>query len=184
MQKFLSLLMAAMLCLCALLPAMAEEAPAPAPQLPITVEAYQKAYEALIADIAPGSTVTWRTVPMEEGECYMGMIDNAFVGVMMLHDNGQVTELAVLMQAGMTQDVLMTFLSLAGYAGATLLRSETVTSTQACDAFLAELIGAFQIMTEGGQPPAICGLPAAISITPQQDGSCQYYFILKLTPAE
>ncbi len=187
MKKLISLLTALLLCLCAMLPALAEEpAPSPAPALllPMTLETYQQAYEAVIADVLPDCTVTWSTAPIEGGECYMATINSAFISVMLLPVDGQVTELAVLLQADMSESTLMTFLSMAGYAGAALLRSEEVTSMQACDAFIGELLNVFNQIYAGTQPGSIYGLPGGINITPMPDGTYQYYFILKLNSAE
>lgn len=183
MKKLVSLLLA-LVCLCSLLPAAAEEADLPALTLPVALADYQAAYEALLADVVPGCTVSWTSAPMEGGECYMALVNDSFIGVMVLEADGQAQEVAVLMQSALDEDSLMTFLSLAGYAGAALLRSDEVSSVTACNAFVGELYTVFSIMTAGGQSESIYGLPGGVSISPLEDGSYQYYFVLQLTPAE
>lgn len=184
MKKLISLILALMLCLSVLPLAAAEEAAAPALNLPISLEAYQQSYEAVIAEAVPGCTVTWSSAPIEGGECWMATINDSFVSVMLLPADGQVSEIAVLMQSDLSETTLMTFLSMAGYAGAALLRDEDTTSLVACDAFMAELLSVFSAIYSGEAPQSIYGMPGAINITPMEDGTYQYYFILKLTPDE
>ena len=186
MKKLLSLTLALLLCLCALLPACAEEA-APAEEAarpevnrPITLEAYQQAYDTLITTILPGCTVAWSSAPIESGEAWLAIVNDSFVSVMVLPKDGVISEVAVLMQADMSEDSLMTFLSMAGYAGAALLCDEEVTPEQACDAFVAELYTVFSAVINGTHPENIYGLPGAINITAAAEGVFQYYFILKL----
>lgn len=183
MKKLLSLLLALMY-LCALLPAAAEETDRPALNLPIALTDYQAAYDALLTDVVPGCSIAWTNAPMEGGECHMALVNDSIVSVMALTADGQVQELAVLIQAPLEESTLMTFLSMAGYAGAALLRNDQVSSLNACDAFIGELYTVFSIMTAGGQTESIYGLPGGISISPLADGSYQYYFVLRLTPAE
>ncbi|MBR3763663.1 MAG: hypothetical protein IKK57_03825 [Clostridia bacterium] len=183
MKKFLSLVLALM-CLCPLFSAAAEEAPLPELNLPISLEGYQQAYTTLLTAIVPGCSVSWISAPMEDGECYMGVIDNSFVSVMVLVKDSQAQEIAVLMQSTLDESSLMTFLSMAGYAGAALLCDEAVTPVDACDAFVNELYAVFSAINAGEQPENIYGLPGGISITVQEDGSYQYYFVLSLSSAQ
>lgn len=184
MKKLTALFLVLTLLLCALPAAVAEEAAAPALNLPITLEDYMASYEAVITEAVPGCTVSWTSAPLDEGECWMATINGSFISVMLMPVDGQVSEIAVLMQTGLDETSLMTFLSMAGYAGAALLRSESVTSLEACDAFMAELMSMFSAIYAGEAPTSIYGLPGMINLTPMQDGTCQFYFILKLTPAE
>lgn len=183
MRKILALILSAALCLCTLLPALAEDAPAAAPQ-PITTQAYQEAYEALLTTLVPGCTVTWTTAPMEGGECAMAMVDESFIGAMVFDVQGQATEIAVLLQADTSETALMTFLSLSAYAGAALQHAQDVPAAQACEAFMDGLLEAFTRIMDGQQPGLICGLPGIISISPMESGSYQYYFVLQLPAAE
>ena len=185
MKKLLSLTLALLMCLCALLPAAAQEAPAqetaaPAVNAPLTLEAYKAAYETVITTILPECTVAWTSSPLEEGEAWLAVVNNSFVSVMVLPVDGVVSEVAVLLQADMSEETLMTFLSMAGYAGAALLQDEEVSTEAACEAFIAELYTVFSGILNGEQPENIYGLPGAINITSAADGTFQYYFILKL----
>lgn len=182
MKKLISLLLA-LACLLSLSPVVAEEeaAPAPAVNAPITLEAYQQAYETLIAAVVPDCTVTWSSAQLEDGsEAWMGIINDAFAAVMLLPVDGMVSEIAVLLQSDLTEDTLFTFLSMAGYAGAALLVDEETTPEAACSAFVDELYIVFSAMVSNEQPENIYGLPGAMSISAAADGSYQYYFILKL----
>ena len=181
MKKLLSLLLVLM-GLCALLPAATAEAPAL--NLPITAQDYMASYEALLADVVEGVTVTWNSTPMEDGECWMAVVNDSFVSVMVLTAGGQAREIAVLIQGALDEDTLMTFLSMAGYAGAALLRSEAVTSEAACDAFVAEMFNVLSAINQGQQPENIYGLPGGINVSTTEDGACQYYFVLSLTDAQ
>ena len=102
---------------------------------------------------------------------------------MLLENEGQVSELAVLLQADLSENALMTFLSMSGYAGAALLADEDTTATQACDAFMGELMNVFIAIQNGQTPANIYTLPGMINITPMEDGTYQYYFVLQLAPA-
>lgn len=184
MKKLISLLLA-LVCLLALTPVMAEEeAPAaPAVNLPITLEAYQQAYEALITTTIPDSKVTWSSAALEDGgEAWMGLINESMVGVMLLPVDGVVTELAIVVQSDLTEDNLFAFLSMAGYAGAALLVDEDTPAEDAMNAFMNELFGVFTDITSGIQPEDIYGLPGGISITAMADNTevFQYYFVLNL----
>ena len=183
MKKLLSLAAVFML-LCCLLPAAAEEAERPALNLPISLEAYQQAYNALMAEVVPDCTISWVSAPMEGGECHMAVVDDSFISVMVLSADGQAQEVAVLLQSTLDEGSLMSFLSMAGYAGATLLCSEAVTPVEACDAFVAEMLNLLSAINQGQQPDNVYGLPGGISITAQPDGSYQYYFVLSLADAQ
>ena len=183
MKKLIALTLALLLCLCAL-PAPAEEAAAPALNLPITLEAYKQAYEAVINGVLPGNTITWTSAPLgndTDAVSHMAMINDAFISVMLLPVDDQVTELAVLLQADLSEGTLMTFLSMAGYAGAAMLIDEDTTAVEACDAFRSELINAFVSLQNGVAPESIYTLPGMLNITPMGDGTYQYYFVLSLT---
>lgn len=185
MKKLISLTLVLLMCLCALLPAAAQEAPAqetaaPAVNAPLTIDAYKAAYEAVITTILPECTVSWNASPMDEGEAWLAVVNNSFVGVMVLAKDGMADEIAVLMQSDMSETSLMTFLSMAGYAGAALLQDEEVSAEAACEAFIAELYTVFSGILNGEQPEDIYGLNGAINITSVADGTFQYYFILKL----
>jgi len=184
MKKLISLLLA-LVCLLSLTPVMAEEeAPAaPTVNLPITLEAYQQAYETLITTTIPDSKVTWSSAALEDGgEAWMGLINDTMVGVMLLPVDGVVTELAIVVQSDLTEDNLFAFLSMAGYAGAALLVDEDTTAEDAMNAFMNELFGVFTDITSGAQPEDIYGLPGGISITAMADNTevFQYYFVLNL----
>ena len=181
MQKLLALVLA-LVCLCTLLPAAAEEAPAL--NLPMTVEAYMDAYTTVLTDVAEGCTVTWSSAAMEEGVCWMATVNGSITSVMVLAVDGQASEVAVLLQSDLTEDTLLTFLSMAGYAGAALLKDEDTTSVQACDAFVNEVFNVFTAIYEGNSPDNIYGLPGALNISIVEEGVYQYYFIIKLDAAQ
>lgn len=151
--------------------------------LPITLEAYQQAYDAVINGVTTGNTVKWSASPLEDSEAWIATVNDAFVSVMLLPADGQVSELAVLLQADLSENTLMTFLSMGGYAGAALLVDEDTTAEQACDAFMAELLTVFLAIQNGEIPENIYNLPGMINITPLEDGTYQYYFVLRLDPA-
>lgn len=179
MKKIISLMLALLVCL-SVLPAMAEEPAAPAVNNPITLEAYQAAYGTVVSEAVPGCSVTWQTAPIEGGEAWMALLNGSFVSVLVLPEDGNVAEIAVLLQADLSENSLMTFLSMACYAGAALMQDEEVTTQEACDASMAELFNVFSAINEGTMPETLFGLPGNIQITPMEDESCQYYLIIKL----
>lgn len=182
MKKLIALILALLLCLTSL-PVLAEEAAAPALNLPITLEGYKQAYEAVINGVLPGNAISWTSAPLGDeagAESHMAMINDAFISVMLLPVDGQVAELAVLLQADLSENTLMTFLSMAGYAGAALLIDEDTTAVEACDAFMNELINVFVSIQNGVAPESIYTLPGMLNITPMGDGTYQYYFVLSL----
>ena len=94
MKKFLSLLLAAMLCLCALTPAMAEEAAAvPAEEtpdvtltLPMSFAAFQENLLAAYARVAPETTITWEERVTDGAVMKVATINDAFTGAFVLLD--------------------------------------------------------------------------------------------------
>lgn len=164
-------------------PLQTADSAAPDLNLPITTEDYQKAYEAVINGVTTGNTVSWASTTIEDGETWIATVNDAFISVMLLENEGQVSELAVLLQADLSENALMTFLSMSGYAGAALLADEDTTATQACDAFMGELMNVFIAIQNGQTPANIYTLPGMINITPMEDGTYQYYFVLQLAPA-
>ena len=161
-------------------PAQAAPVERPAVNTPITVEAYQKAYEALLTSIVPETTVSWHSSPTENSETWLGAINDSFVSVMLLTKDGMVNEVAVLTHADMSESSMTAFLSLAGYAGAALLHDEEVPAEEACDHFITELYTVFSAIIAGTQPESIYGLPGMINISLAEDGSYQYYFIMQI----
>lgn len=195
MKKLLSLVLALLMCLCALIPAVAEEAapevtdaPAavetPDVNLPIALADYQAAYEAIIAASAPDCKITWSSVEQDGNTIWMATIDDSFTSVMLLVEDDQVVEIACLMQSELSNDAVLTYLSMGGYAGAALMLDEDTDALTATDYFMAEMYMLFTSATQGDSSESICGLPGGISISPLEDGSYQYYFVLSLTAAE
>lgn len=188
MKKLTVLLLSLLLCLGTLLPAAAEEpvptaepaAEAPAIALPISFEAYKAAYEAVIAANSPEVTVTWREVEEDGRSIRMALINDSFVSVMVLLEEEMVTELAVVLKADLSQETLLSFLSMSGYCGAALLVSEEVSAAEATMTFMDELYIFFTSMTEGKTLESLCGLPGGMSISPADNSTWQYYFALKL----
>lgn len=192
MKKFLSLMMALLLCLCALAPAMAEDAapaedPAeavPAVALPIAIDAFKAAYEAILTLNAPDCTLTWNSQEQNGQTIWMASINDSFVGLMLLADGENVAEIACLMQGELNENNLLTFLSMGGYGGAALLHNAGMEASGATETFMNTLFATFTQMTQGDQPDDICGLPGAMSISKLDENLYQYYFILKLTAAQ
>lgn len=184
MKKLASLLICAFLLLCALGPALAEETAALTVSLPISLADYQKAYEAIIAENAPGCTVAWSSAAAEGKEAWLGVINHSVVGVMLQPEGESVAEVAVLITAELSEASLQTFLSLAGYCGAALLLDEDTDAASAMQAFMNEIYAVFTAISEGVTPEDICGLPGVLSISAAEDGMYQFYFLLNLTAAD
>lgn len=162
-------------------PAQAVPVERPALNTPITVEAYQKAYETLITSVVPETTVSWHSTPAENSVTWLGVLNESFVSVMLLTKDDMVNEVAVLTHADMSETSLTSFLSLAGYAGAALIHDEGVPALESCDHFLTELYTVFSAIMQGTQPESIYGLPGMINISLAEDGSYQYYFIMQVS---
>lgn len=187
MKKFLSLVLALILGLCALTPALAEEAAStqaaselPDINLPVLLADYQKAYEAVIAANAADCAVSWESVEQENGVVWIATINNSFTSLMLLTDGEYVAELACLMQSELSEDALLTFLSMGGYGGAALMLDEDTDAAAASEAFMNELFSIFSAMLSGESPENICGLPGGISISLVDESTYQYYFVLQL----
>lgn len=187
MNKLTALILSLLLCLGALLPAAAEEpapadvpAAAPVVSLPVSFEAYKAAYEAVLADNAPNATVTWNAVEEDGRSIRMAVINDSFVSVMVLLEEEMVTDLAVVLKADLSQETLLSFLSMSGYCGAALLVSEEVSAAEATMTFMDELYVFFTAMTEDKTPESLCGLPGGMSISSADNSTWQYYFALKL----
>lgn len=182
MKKLVSLLLA-LVCLLSMTSVLAEDAAAetPALNLPLTVEAYQQAYEEVIHFIDPEATIAWTTLTSEDMGAYAAIINESFYSVLILPNEDMTAEIAVLLSADLSEDSLSYFLSLAAYAGAALLVDEEVTPEAACNAFFNELYDVFTSIINDIQPEDIYGLPGGITINLADDGSYQYYFVLSLT---
>lgn len=189
MKKLTVLLLSLLLCLGTLLPAAAEEpvptaepaAEAPAIALPISFEAYKAAYEAVIAANSPEVTVTWREVEEDGRSIRMAFINDSFVSVMALLGEGNVIELAVVLQADLSQETLFSFMSMSAYCGAALLVDGDTDVAAATAAFMDELYAFFTAMSQNQTLENICGLPGGMSISAKEETTWQYYFALKLT---
>lgn len=192
-MKKLAALLTALLCLLTLTPAPAEE-PAPAAAgsadeasallpgipLPVSVEDYKKAYEAILTANAPDCAVTWTSQEQDGKTVWLASINDSFIGLMFLADGGNVSEIACLMQGDLNENNLLTFLSMGGYGGAALLHHAGMTESEASATFMNELFTVFLAMTGGNQPEDICGLDGAISITLADEATYNFYFILRL----
>ena len=183
MKKLFSLLLA-LCCVLALTPVIAEETSTeviemPPLQLPMTLEAYQQGYEAVIALIAPDATITWTDSTSDDVEAKMAIINDSFIGVIVLPVDGMVSELAVLVQSTLDEDTLTSFLSMSACAGAPLLISEEIDAEAAVNAFVSEIYTVFITVASGDTADDIYTLPGTITISDAGDGSYQYYFALK-----
>lgn len=192
MKKLLSLTLALLMCLCILIPATAEETAdttgevlteTPDINLPVTLADYQKAYETIVATIAPDCKVAWSSVEQDSGIVWMAIINDSFTSVMLLTDGENIQEIACLMQSELSNDALLTFLSMGGYAGASLMLDEDTDAVTATDVFMLEMYTLFTAAAEGNAPESICGLPGVISISAMDENIYQYYFVLSLNTA-
>lgn len=190
MKKLISLLLTLTLCLSCMLPAIAEEPAAepeasavPTIELPVSLEAYKAAYEAIIKANAPDCTVSWQSQEQNGSMIWMASINDSFVGLMVLADGDNVAEIACLVQGTLNENNLLTFLSMGGYGGAALLHHTGMTESEASALFMNELFAFFTTMTSGEQPESICGLAGGMSITQLDETNYRYYFILKLDAA-
>lgn len=188
MKKLTALFLSLLLCLCALLPAAAEEpaptaepaAQAPAIVLPISFEDYKAAYEAVIAANSPEVTVTWREAEEDGRSIRMAVINDSFVSVMALLSEGNVVELAVVLQADLSEETLFSFMSMSAYCGAALLVNGDTDAPAATATFMEELYTFFTAMSQNQPLENICGLPGGMSIVARDETTWQYYFALKL----
>lgn len=186
MKKFTSLLLSLLLCLC-MLPGMAEEAAEPAAEaafpaisLPISFETYSAAYEAVIAANTSSATITWQAVEKDGRSIRMAVVNDAFVSLMVLLEDDMVTELAVVLQAGLDEENLISFLSMCGYCGAALLEGQGMDAAEASETCMADLYDFFSAMSQGQQVESVFGLPGGMSISSPDNTTWQYYFALKL----
>lgn len=182
MKKAICLLLSLLLCLGT--PALAETTALPAVRLPITAEAYQAAYEAVVRQSMPGVELEWNPQSTERGEFLAGVLDGAEVSVMVLTQDGLVTEVAVMETAEASQDSLFIYLGLVSYAGAALLPDAAGAQPDMLETVMTEALLMFLSMASDNPPETFLGLPIGFSFTPQADGSMQYYFIFRLTGQE
>ncbi len=187
MKKLFSLTLALLMLLCVLAPALAEETvitELPDLNLPMTADEYKAAYEAIVTANAPTCQVTWLPVEQDGGTVWIATIDNSFTSLMFLVQGEHVAEIACIMQSELSEDMLLTFLSMGGYGGAALMLDEDTSAAEASAAFMLEMANVFSAISQGIQPEDIGGLPGGINISPLESGAYQYYFVLRLTPVE
>lgn len=181
MKKLVCLLTACLLALCCSLPALAADAPAIA--LPVSLEDFQRNYEAVIAFVMPDATVTWQERTDDRGSVYAALINDAFLSLLVVPEGDNVAQLAAILQTPLSDKAMMTFLSMIGYGGAALLLEEGTDAQTACNEFTTALHAAFSAYLEGQPVSDVCGLPARISLSPldAEASAWQFYCLLDLS---
>ena len=192
MKKFLSLLLAAMLCLCALTPAMAEEAAAvPAEEtpnvtltLPMSFAAFQENLLAAYARVAPETTITWEERVTDGAVMKVATINDAFTGAFVLLDGENMNEILVAFRGDLSENSIMSFIVLGSYASSALLTMEGMDAEAALNKATLDVFSLCTATLDGAPTNTLFGVPAYFQFSSEDGVNYDYYLIIDFMPDE
>ncbi|MBQ2952391.1 MAG: hypothetical protein IJE07_02430 [Clostridia bacterium] len=178
MKKLLSLLLAAMLCLCALLPAAAEEAPIT--RAPMAFTTFQALYNDLFTTAYPGNTISWITREISGTEAWGALMNDTLPMAMALLQDGNVSQIVLSYDGPMDEETVTVFIVQCVLVGGSLLTGDGMPAEAAIEEAtntLAENLS--QALQGGSNEFSVWGVNALFSST-TEDGT-NYEFLLVLT---
>lgn len=181
MKKFLSLLLACALCLCALLPAAAEE-PAVS-RAPVSAEAFKADYDSLFAALYPKSTLSWISKEIDGQLAWGALMNDELPMLLLLTKDGVIDTIVINFEGPVDEQTLSVFMIQSALIGGTLLLDDSASAQDAFAQAYAELETAFlQFMQSDVETVALWGLDAHFGYSPID--STNYDFLLVLTFGE
>lgn len=185
MKKLLALILAMVMALGCMAPALAEtagavEAPAAVIATPVLYTDYETQLAAVYADAAE---ITWQPLIGEESLIMVALLDGATPCVYLQVSDGYIQQLAVELTAPMTEDSIMTFVALSTYATSALLTLNGIDPAEATQLALTEVYGMFEANLSGVTVEEVFGLPCGFNLIPASETTCTFYYMLDLASA-
>lgn len=188
MKKFLSLLLCAMLALCALTPAMAEPAAEEAAVVTITVPVLFADYQARLAENAKElfgeSVLTWEAVETESGEAQVLYIDGNYSGVMATLEGEYVSNVMVVESGELDAEgeLISFFMVMTSFAASAVMPAA---SEDAMNTALVEIMNDFTAMIGGEEWDNLFFDRFCIyNVISEDSGTYEFVFVLNLTADE
>lgn len=188
MKKFLSLLLCAMLALCALTPAMAEtaeEVPAISIPVPVLFADYQARVAAAYTEISAESVLTWEAVEVEDGTAHVLYIDENYAGVLAIVDGEYLTDLMVVESGELSEDgqLITFFMMMSGIAASGVMPGDVVADN--LNNALGEVMADFGAVANGeAETVSFFDRPCFYNVSTEDEVIYEFYFILDLNVAE
>lgn len=178
MKQIFTLLLAALLCLCTLLPALAEAPVRP----PLPAEdfraAYTTPYTAAFGDIP----LSWITDASDGTETWLAIMDGVLPMVMINSRDGIVTDMAVPYNADPNDDELFSFILMCSVTGAALMAEEDTDLEAALSTAVGDIYDALDALLASGMPTVpLWGVKSYFEFELQEDGNCHYLLVLDLS---
>lgn len=189
MKKLLALILAMVMALCCMAPALAEtagavEAPAVTIATPVLFTDYETQLAAVYAAISPDATITWQPLIGEESLIMVALLNGSTPCVYTQVSDGYIQQMAVELTGPMTEDSIMTFVALSTYATAALLSLNGVDPAEATQLAMLDVYGMFEANLTGSTVEEVFGLPCAFNLIPASETTVTFYYMLDLASAE
>ena len=182
MKKLLALILAMVMVLCGMAPALAETAEETAVTIatPVLYTDYETHLAAVYADAAE---ITWQPLIGEESLIMVALLDGATPCAYLQVSDGYIKQLAVELTGPMTEDSIMTFVALSTYATSALLTLNGVDPAQATQLAMTEVYGMFESNLSGVTVDEVFGLPCGYNLIPASETTCTFYYMLDFASA-
>lgn len=189
MKKLLALILAMVMALCCMAPALAETAEVPAEKAAVTIATpvlftdYETQLAAVYAAISPDATITWQPLIGEESLIMVALLNGSTPCVYTQVSDGYIQQMAVELTGPMTEDSIMTFVALSTYATAALLSLNGVDPAEATQLAMLDVYGMFEANLTGSTVEEVFGLPCAFNLIPASETTVTFYYMLDLSGA-
>ena len=181
MKKLLSLLLAALLCLGCMIPAMAETADITLTP-PMSFAAFQENLLAAYARVAPETTITWEERVIDGAEMQVATINDAFAGAFVLLDGENMNEILVAFLGDLSENSIMSFIVLASYASSALLTMEGMDAEAALNKATIDVFELCTATLDGTPTNTLFGVPAYFQFSSEDGVNYDYYLIIDFIP--
>lgn len=171
MKKLISLTLALLMSLCALLPAAA--------QAPLSLTAYRNSYNAVFADSLPGHTIDWFSKILDGEETWGARMDDVLPMVMVTVDaSGNVTEVVVSYNGDLTEDDLNVFVVQSAIAGAALKKANGQTNVVLSDTVNETFTCMLASLENDQKHFTMYGVECTFGAVPANNGNYDYILII------
>lgn len=178
MKQIFALLLAALLCLCTLLPALAEAPVRP----PLLAEDFRAAYTAAYTAAFGDIPLSWITDTADGTETWLAIMDDVLPMVMINSQDGVVTNMGVPYNADPNDDELFSFILMCGVTGAALIAEEVTEPEAALTTAVGDVYDALDALLASGMPTVpLWGVESYFEFELQEDGKCHYLLVLDLS---
>lgn len=148
---------------------------------PIATPVLYTDYQAQLEAVYAGSEIVWQPLIGEESLIMVALLNGTAPCVYLQVSDGYIQQLAVEMTGSMTEQSIMTFVSLSTYATSALLAMNGTAPADAIQPTLAEVYGMFNANLTGTPVNTVFGIPSSFNLIPASETTCTFYYMLDLT---